>query len=200
MCSTCKFISCARHSVSLPSHGYRPEHVESRQSRGDHHAGHLRVPVDLLDLRLALVQEEQLWRQVLDALHPGADVARLHRQVPLADHVVGPRRGEHARVHGAPLHGGDGGAVLLEVGHRSAALWFRQRGLWCENVVYLERKEQWTKSHEPSLFCVCLNESVTNVCNGNFFDWLRLQGQFPFFKEKKLALYFAGHSSIQQFQ
>lgn len=103
-------------------HGYRPEHVESRQSRGDHHARHLRVPVDLLDLRLTLVQEQQLRGKVPDRLHPGAHVAWLHRQIPLADDVVCARGGEHAGVHGVPLHRGDGSAVLLEVGHGTPGL------------------------------------------------------------------------------
>lgn len=80
------------------------------------------MPVDLLDLRLTLVKEEELGGQVLHSLHPGPGVARLHRQVPLADHVVRSGGGEHAGVGGAPLHRGDGGAVLLEVGDGTAAL------------------------------------------------------------------------------
>lgn len=107
---------------TCPLHRYCPEHVETWQSCGDHHARDLWVPVDLLDLCLPLVQEQELRRQVLHSLHPGPHVTRLHRQIPLADHVVRSRGGEHARVCGAPLHRGDGGAVLLEVCYRSPAL------------------------------------------------------------------------------
>lgn len=113
----------------IPLHRYRPEDVEPRLSCGDHHAGDLRVPVDLLDLRLPLVQEQELGRQVLHPLHPGPHVTRLHRQVPLADHVVGRGGGEHAGVRGAPLHRGDGGAVLLEVCNRTPALQVKPRGV-----------------------------------------------------------------------
>lgn len=110
------------YSITCPLHRYCPEHVETRQSCGDHHARDLRVPVDLLDLFLPLVQEQELRRQVLHSLHPGPHVTWLHRQIPLADHVVRSGGGEHTRVCGAPLHRGDGGAVLLEVCYRSPAL------------------------------------------------------------------------------
>lgn len=74
------------------------------------------------------MQEQQLRGQVLHRLHPGAHVARLHGEVPLADNVIRPRGGEHARVHGAPLHGRDGAAVLLEVGHRTTRLQVKEGG------------------------------------------------------------------------
>lgn len=120
-------------------HRYCPEHVESWQSCGDHHARYLRVPVDLLDLRLALVQEQELWGQVFHAFHPGAHVRRLHWQIPQTYDVICSRGGEHAWVRRAPLHGRDGGAVLLEVGHGPPSLRFKQKHLgvtarstaWC---------------------------------------------------------------------
>lgn len=105
-----------------PLHWYCPEHIESWQSGGDHHARDLRVPVDLLHLCLTLVQEQELRRQVLHSFNPGPHVARLYWQIPLADHVVRCGGGEHTRVCGAPLHRGDGRAVLLEVCYRTPAL------------------------------------------------------------------------------
>lgn len=116
----------------IPLHWYCPEDVEPWQSCGDHHAGDLRVPVDLLDLWLTLVQEQELGRQVLHSLHPGPRVTWFHRQIPLADHVVRSGGGEHARVRGAPLHRGDGGAVLLEVCNRTAALKVKPKGVRIE--------------------------------------------------------------------
>lgn len=131
------FTLCRENADSL--HRYCPEHVESWQSCGDHHAWHLWVPVDLLDLWLALVQEQQLWGQVFQVLHPGAHIARLHWQIPQAYDVVCSRGSEHAWVCRAPFHGSDGGAVLLEVGHGPPSLRFKQKHLgvtvqstaWC---------------------------------------------------------------------
>lgn len=116
-----------------PLHRYCPEHVESWQSGGDHHAGDLRVPVDLLDLGLTLVQEQELRRQVLHSFHPGPRVTWLYGQVPLADHVVRSGGGEHAGVCGAPLHRGDGGAVLLEVSYGTPTLQVKA-GIRCDNT------------------------------------------------------------------
>ena len=63
------------------SYTYSFENVESTDRRGDHHPRQLWVPVQLLDLLLALVDEEQLRG---DSPNPLATaVVVLHRQVPL---------------------------------------------------------------------------------------------------------------------
>lgn len=55
-------IFCYGHKAL---HWNSPEHVESWQRSGDESAVDLRVPVKLLDLRLALMQEQQLRWELL---------------------------------------------------------------------------------------------------------------------------------------
>jgi len=75
------------------------------------------VPVQLLDVLLALVDEEQL-RRDLQRLPIGVDggggrfvLVVLDRQVPKGELVVRPRGGEDGRVGRVPLDRGDGRGV-----------------------------------------------------------------------------------------
>lgn len=96
------------------------EDVEAVARRRDDHAGDLGVPVDLLDVLLALVDKEQLAgddeRVAVGANgRGGLVVVLLDTQVPQRDLVVRARRGEHGRVGRVPFHRGDGCRVPCKV-------------------------------------------------------------------------------------
>jgi hypothetical protein len=79
------------------------------------------VPVNLLDVLLALVDKQKL-RGNLERLAVGAEgggallVVLLDREVPERDLVVGSRGGKNRRVSRVPLDRGDGRSVPCEVG------------------------------------------------------------------------------------
>ena len=58
--------------------------VEATQCCGDEDSRQLRVPVKFLDLRLALVDEQQLWRDIHSLSSSASSILiLLHSQVPL---------------------------------------------------------------------------------------------------------------------
>lgn len=102
------------------------EDGEAGQRGADQDPSALRVPVQLLEVRLALVHEQQLLREARQpglGLHVARLEVPLHSQVPLCDLVICTRGCEDPTVLGVPLDGGHGGHVLLEGGHRGAGLW-----------------------------------------------------------------------------
>lgn len=70
------------------------EEVEAVLGCADDHAGHLRVPVELLHIALSLVDEVQLSRDVGEIVSSFLDLLRLgvvlQREVPQSELVVGP--------------------------------------------------------------------------------------------------------------
>lgn len=115
--------------IVLHSYGYsclhrdRLEKVEAVGARAAEHAGNLAVPVHLLDLRSAVVAEEQLARHRLSVRPLGQlrgvfVLVALHTEVPEGDLVVAARRGKDAVLIRVPLDRGDRALVPLKVRDR----------------------------------------------------------------------------------
>lgn len=106
-----------------PSHSrsYRDrfEDVEAIERRADDRSRYLRVPVDLLDVLLALVHEEQLRGDVPSALWCRVHctsllVVLLDREVPECDLIVRARRGKDRVLGRVPFDGSNGRTVPVE--------------------------------------------------------------------------------------
>ena len=84
--------------VHIHLHGNRLEHVETICSRRDHTSRYLRVPVNLLDILLTLVNEEQLRWDVLEPfpscgqhlLRSSLVLILFNGQIPQCDLVISP--------------------------------------------------------------------------------------------------------------
>jgi hypothetical protein len=95
----------------------RLEDVERIAGGGDDHTGDLGVPVELLDVFLALVDEQEL-RGYLQRLAVGVEggdgrlvLVLLDGKVPEGELVVRARRGEYGWVGRVPFDGSDRGGV-----------------------------------------------------------------------------------------
>lgn len=113
------------------------EEVEGIAGGADDRARNLRVPVQLLDVLLALVDKQELWRDIGQVAAAGNDavlavggrerrrgrlvLVLLDRQVPQRDLVIRARRGEHGGVGRVPFDRGDGRSVPGKVSDRC---WF----------------------------------------------------------------------------
>lgn len=101
------------------------EDGEARQGGADQDPGALWVPVQLLQVGLALVHEQELLGKVRQRgvrLRVAGLGVPFHGQVPLRDLVVRARGCKDPAVLGVPLDRGHGGHVLLEGGHWGARL------------------------------------------------------------------------------
>lgn len=99
------------------------ERVEAIACRCSEHSGDLRVPVQLLDVLLTLVDKEQLRGYLVQRTWSTAVgccfvVILLDRKIPKCDLIVGTRGSEDGRVCWVPLDRCDRGCVPLEVGDR----------------------------------------------------------------------------------
>ena len=101
-----------------------PKDIEAGVRSADDNSRQLRMPVHLLNVRLPLVNEQQLrGHGGLFPTLPAASLAvPLQGEVPQGQLVVRARRSEDGGVRGVPLHGSDRGRVVFEHSHRAPVL------------------------------------------------------------------------------
>lgn len=75
------------------------------------------MPVHFLDVRLSLMDEQQLWWQLIKILVIVGGIVSLDCKVPQRYLVVRAGCGEHSAVGRMPLHRCDWRGVVLEYGN-----------------------------------------------------------------------------------
>ena len=123
-------------------HANRSENVKAAVCCADEHAGDLRVPMQLFNVLLSLMNKQQLWWNLHDVTV--TRTVALHGQVPLCQLVVCAGSGENGRLLRVPLDGRDGSCVMLENAH-----WFSTLHK-CNGVARFEPKFSATSQQRGS--------------------------------------------------
>lgn len=96
----------------------RSENVESTVCRREQHTLELRMPVQFLDFRLSLVNEQQLRWQILQlCIRSFVVVVSFDRQIPQGNLIIVSSGGQNGRLFRVPLDGCYVISMVLECGY-----------------------------------------------------------------------------------
>ena len=97
------------------SYRYSFEYIESVIRRTDYGSRHLRMPVNLLDMLLSLVDKQQLLRHIFSrCIDTHFLVILFNAEIPESDLVIFSRSSKDGILSGMPLNGRYSSAVPVE--------------------------------------------------------------------------------------